>query len=528
MSDEAAARRPQAAAGPPPRPPGPSGSEVLGDLTDELRTTSTWTDDMVARAGIPMIDVPLVTVGGGFGSFVLADHLRVAGMPIGDLRALTPLSAPYEQYRYLAGCSQIPDDSRLRSDSASCPDNLWGFPSYALREAWEARSPLPIFGVASEPVLADYFTPRAEQVYRTTAKEAARIGWDQMVVPGRVRMMRKRRAAATSSCSTPPTRHHPHQPGGVPGALGARLGRLPGCEVPPRPAGLPAAHRRLPPGGQCLRAARPRLRRARGRWWHGVAARLGDRRVPHPAASARRRGKRGARTRIIHLFRTYRTGSSGPATFRRESANGFNYQAFNYPKAAWGGTLREKLMGLDGQQRVELIQGMGGTNTPHRKQWDQQLDRARAAGIYRPAVGVVDSVESRTGQVLTTVKTPDGQLMPLPADYVIDATGLESDVSSSQLLDDLSKHTGASRNPLNRLDVSGAFELTGTRSGDGRMYASGSITLGGPYAPVDSFLGLQYVAMQILDDLAAQGFVQRLGSWRSVTQWMRWARGVAP
>ena len=130
--------------------------------------------------------------------------------------------------------------------------------------------------------------------------------------------------------------------------------------------------------------------------------------------------------------------------------------------------------------------------------------------------------------VLTTIRTPDGGLAPLPADFVVDATGLESDISSSQLLADLLQHTGAARNPLRRLDVSGSFELTGCRSGEGRMYASGSITLGGPYAPVDSFLGLQYSALQILDELSAQGFVPRFGALRSVSQWVRWARGVAP
>ena len=42
-----------------------------GDLTRELLETSFWSDDLVSRAGIPIIDVPFVTVGGGIGSFVL-------------------------------------------------------------------------------------------------------------------------------------------------------------------------------------------------------------------------------------------------------------------------------------------------------------------------------------------------------------------------------------------------------------------------------------------------------------------------
>jgi len=36
-----------------------------------------WTDDMVQQAGIPIVDTPFVTVGGGIGSFVTVDYLRI-------------------------------------------------------------------------------------------------------------------------------------------------------------------------------------------------------------------------------------------------------------------------------------------------------------------------------------------------------------------------------------------------------------------------------------------------------------------
>jgi hypothetical protein len=54
-----------------------------GDLTDELIATDWWTDAMLTAAGIPVIDFPLVIVGGGIGSFVtnrlLADGRRPYG-----------------------------------------------------------------------------------------------------------------------------------------------------------------------------------------------------------------------------------------------------------------------------------------------------------------------------------------------------------------------------------------------------------------------------------------------------------------
>lgn len=508
----------------------PSGEpSASGDLTPRLRETSEWTDEMLAEAGIPLVDTPITSVGGGFGSFVLADHLRVAGMPTSGLRVVTPLRQPYETYRHLAGVSQIPDDSRLRSDAASCPDNIWGFPSYAVREAWQNKSPRPLVGVATEPVLSDYFTPQAGQVYRTTEKEAARIGWPEMLVPGRARMVRKRRGNGYFVLVTPP-------PGSAPTKRVAVRTRwvhvsvgYPGVKFLPD---LREYRQRTGDFHRVVNAYEPHDHVYDALVGRGGTVVLrgsgivGSRVLQRLLDDVERRG---ARTRIVHLFRTFRTSSSGPATFRRESANGFTYQAFNYPKAAWGGTLREQLLGREGQARADLIGQMGGTNTPHRKAWDEQLDRARASGVYRAAVGSVDTVEDGGDQgVLTTIKTPEGEHTRIDADYIIDATGLEADLTSSQLLGDLLEHTGAQRNPMSRLDVSRAFEVTGTRSGNGRVYASGSITLGGPYAPVDSFLGLQYVALQIADDLAAQGAVPRLTPWRSMAQWVRWARGVAP
>lgn len=50
-----------------------------GDLTPALIETDVWTDDMVAAAGIPIVDVPFVTIGGGIGSFVTFDTLRIYG-----------------------------------------------------------------------------------------------------------------------------------------------------------------------------------------------------------------------------------------------------------------------------------------------------------------------------------------------------------------------------------------------------------------------------------------------------------------
>ena len=100
----------------------------VGDLTPTLVDSSVWSDSMVAAAGIPIHDMPFVTVGGGIGSFVTVDYLRIAGVPTSQIRVLSNIDCPRQTYEYLTRVSQIPKSERIRSDSSSRPDNIWGFP----------------------------------------------------------------------------------------------------------------------------------------------------------------------------------------------------------------------------------------------------------------------------------------------------------------------------------------------------------------------------------------------------------------
>ena len=71
---------------------------------------------MVQAAGIPVFDIPFVTFGGGIGSFVTVDYLRIRGVPTNSIRILTNLNHPWQTYEYLTRVSQIPRSERLRSD----------------------------------------------------------------------------------------------------------------------------------------------------------------------------------------------------------------------------------------------------------------------------------------------------------------------------------------------------------------------------------------------------------------------------
>ena len=88
---------------------------MSGDLNEQLLGSDFWTDDMVAAAGIPVVDVPFVTIGGGIGSFVTVDYLRIAGVPTHHIRSSRPSTTPGRP------TSTSPGSRRSRAPSGSAP-----------------------------------------------------------------------------------------------------------------------------------------------------------------------------------------------------------------------------------------------------------------------------------------------------------------------------------------------------------------------------------------------------------------------
>lgn len=507
---------------------------MRGDITPALVETDGWTDDMLGRAGIPVIDVPFVTIGSGIGSFVTYDTLRIFGVPAQSMAVLGPQEVPWASYEYLTRVSQIPRTERLRSDSASTPDNIWGFPSYAVREALADKSIKPLWNVLVEPIFANYYTPRAGQAFVAMEREYQRIGYAGSLHKGQVRMVRRRHGGGYFTILTPPAGTTPtkriafrstyvHVAVGYPG-----LKLLPDLQEyrekhrdPTRVVNAYEPHEHV---YQALQR-RPGTVLIRGSGI--VASRVLQRLIDD-------RDRLRLNTTILHLFRTYVAGSHGKNVFtRRKGADGWAYQGFNYPKSVWGGQLKQKVRSLQGAERREAYEEISGTNTPIRDSWQEQLRRGRAQGWYQVMAGTMRAPRpagGRQGVVATIVPDPNAPL-PFPpptqpfdatVDYIIDCTGLEADIREHRLLADLLDHSSAGRNPMGRLDVDTTFELIGTRSGTGRIYASGSATLGGPFVGVDTFLGLQIAAQEIADDLAALGFCRRMGPLRSTSQWWLW------
>ncbi|WP_375487968.1 hypothetical protein [uncultured Jatrophihabitans sp.] len=498
-----------------------------GDLNDQLIASDWWNDQMVQAAGIPIVDVPFVTIGGGIGSFVTTDYLRIAGVPTEHIRVLSNIDHPWQTYEYLTRVSQIPRPERIRSDSASRPDNIWGFPSYAIEEAWREKKLKTAIQVFLEPMWRDFYTPKAGMVFGHLEREAKRIRYWDMLVKGQVRMIRRRQGGGYFTILTPPegaatTKRVAFRSQYVHVAIG-----YPGLKYLPD---LQEFRTKMQDFHHVVSAyedhehvynqlrTRPGTVLIRG---GGIVAS----RVLQRLMDDRR--KYNTNVQIVHLFRTFISSSHGKNAWnRRKGGNGFAYQGFNYPKSVWGGQLKSKMRRLEGNERAVAYDEMGGTNTPWRRSWQADMKEGRDQGWYRLMQGTAESMAvAPDGRIVTTVKTQQGPF-DVAADFVIDCTGLEADIAEHRVLKDLLDHSGAGRNPKGRLDVERSFELRGTASAQGAIYASGSPTLGGYFPGVDTFLGLQVAAQEIADDLARRGFCKKIGPARSVSQWLKWAKNT--
>lgn len=504
----------------------------LGHGVDDLETSlidqSIWDDTMLAKAGIPVVDIPFVTVGGGLASLGVVEALRVAGVPAANIKIVGARPLPHLNYKELAENSQIVGPDPLRSPSDVTMDNIWGFPGYALREAYHRRTLRPLLQVLAEPILCEYYNPQADHFYNSVERETQRLGWAQMLTLGQTVVVRRRSNGGYFVL------HHPFEGAGTERiayrATYVHIGvGYPGFKYPPE---IQEYRDQFQDHYRVVNAYDPHehlyedLRRAPGTVIVRGAGIVSTRVIQRLADD---RARSGTPTQIVHLIRSYVSAPTGPVHFRRKGSDGFTWQDFVYSKAAMGGQWKSKVERLDGQERVRFIKSIGGTTSPHRKVWTQPMEIGRREGWYSNRQGEVTEVVPAPGdKVAVRTETADGTQYEIVADYMIDCTGFNFDMREHRLVADLFEHAGAGRNPMGRLDVEKSFEVRGTRIGSGRMYASGAMTLGGYYAPVDSFLGVQYAGLKIAEDLATVGFARKIGLRRSLTQWLRWARNKTP
>ena len=267
----------------------------------------------------------------------------------------------------------------MRSNSESTPDNIWGTPGYAAREAWRSffsghvgHAMHILWQVFGEPIHAQTYTPLIGDVFRAADREAKRIGWQNIWRFGRIRAIRKtddgRYAIAYSQSDDQQqiARDSPRQ-------LRPTRDRLPGAAIPAGLAGVSRADGRFRARRQRLRVARPRLRASGAQRRRHPAARAGHRRLPvdpahlrgaqeepeyrHPASAAHA-DHRG------HKFRRA----------QRKAIHHVEIQAFNWPKGTWGGVQRQILEQADEETRLSLYADWGGTTTAQRRDWVRIID----------------------------------------------------------------------------------------------------------------------------------------------------------
>jgi pSer/pThr/pTyr-binding forkhead associated (FHA) protein len=493
----------------------------------------------LARTGVPCAETDYLTIGGGLGSFVWADHLRVYGARTDQVLALGPEPTPYAQFARLCRNSQIPPHERLRSNSDACPDNLWGWPGYAVRECWLAlrrgdfhNAARVLWQVFGEPTFAETYTPQVGAVFAALDREAERIGWADMWRPGYAHALRKtddgRYVVAYSKSrrrDAPFDRllvtQHLHIAIGHAGIrvlpdvqeYRARTGDRAHVVNAYEPHDHVYAHLRRHGGAVVVRG--------RGIVASRIIQLLGEARAQNDDIS------------ILHLLQSPIAAGRRYGNVQRRAAHHWEFQVFNWPKACWGGEFRAQLERSDEQERAQLLHIWGGTTTAERAEWTAVVERGLREGWYQIRFGALGHLEPNPDGALTIVIRGHGGLRErtaLCADFVIDCTGLEEQLEDHPLLSDLLAHYQLERNLHGQLKVDGTFEVAGMANGTGRTYASGTPAFGGSFAPVDSFLGLQYAAWRSVEALAAQRApgLRRLGGLRSLRQWLAWAQGRAP
>lgn len=462
----------------------------------------------------------VVTIGGGLGSFALIDRLRIAGVASHEIRVVSTTTDPTLRFAELCRWSGMLPGDRLRSDSSARMDNIWGFPGYAAAEAAEQRSARPLLRTMLEPLWAEPYAPTLQLLLDGVRREAERIRWTEMVTHGEAY-----RVTALPSGDYLVLVHREGQPdlaiqtGWVHLALGS-----PGPVV----SDAVTAYREQHDTDRVAHTYEPHEE-----VYQGLRRRGGDVLVRGSGIASSRvleriiddRDRSGREVHIWQLFETYHAAPTGPITRRHDAGHGYHYQTDSFPKAAFGGQIRDEIRRLDEPDRLEQIQRLGAPSTPYRSRWARQLRRGRAQGWYDAVVGELDEVRPRAAGLTASILLANRERLDLDVDSVIDATDTCTAAERHPLVRGLVEEELAQLNALGGLRVDEDFVVN--RSVAGGIVASGMTAAGAPLAPVDSFLGLQSAALSIARTLAESGIGEPLTPLRSLRSWWHWMEGAA-
>ena len=392
--------------------------------------------------GLRVDETDYLAVGGGLGSYIWVDLLRIYGVSSEKIVALGLDKEPFARYKRLCLNSQIPLHERLRSNSDSCPDNIWGWPSYGLREAWRDfgkgrlnESLKYLWKVFAEPDYAETYTPRANNVFDSIEREAHRIGWEQIYRYGRIRAIRKTDDGRYCVAYSKGRGDHAFY---VARFLHLATG-YPAIQFLPDLQAYREQYRDFKSVvnayedhnhvyEQLERQGGKVLIRGRGIVASRIIQRIYEARKKNPNIT------------ILHLMRSPKPKGNKFGKTERIVKHHFEFQPFNWPKACWGGELRVMLENASPDERKSLLADWGGTTTADRLDWQRITEESLRDGWYKIEFGEVQSVErdAQNGGTLTRIKEKgsNGQIT-INADFIVDATGLDAKVQASPLLEDL-------------------------------------------------------------------------------------------
>lgn len=492
----------------------------------------------IHATGLPVEEVEYATIGGGLGSFIWVDLLRIGGVSTEQVRVLGIEQQPYGRYQQLCLNAQIVAQERLRSPADACPDNIWGFPNYATLEATRGiakgklRSSLGyLWQVFAEPTLAATYTPKSGDVIGAIDREAARISWRKMIRTAHVQAIRKTtdgRYAIVYTCQQRTDyactiARYVHIATGYPA-----LQFLPDLQAyRDRTQDFKTVVNAYEPHEHIYESLATSGGTVLLRGTGIVAARILQK------LYTLRRSNDRVEIKVIQLIRSAKTEGNKYGLAERKVEHNYEFQPFNWPKSAWGGQYKAILETATPEQRQHLLADWGGVTTMNRPDWRRIITGGINKGWYQIFYGEVQQVVPHPthGGTITIVRESGVQSdMQVESDFIIDATAVDAPIMASPLLQDLVQQYNLPINQLGRLTVTADFELAAMANQSGKVYASGAITLGNYYAPVDSFLGLQYAAFEITQDLLSRNAkqLQPLVLSRSLFQWWKWMNNRSP
>jgi pSer/pThr/pTyr-binding forkhead associated (FHA) protein len=486
--------------------------------------------DDIHATGLKVEIVEYGTIGGGFGSFAWVDLLRIAGVKATDIAILSPEKSVHGRYRQLCLNAHVSDRERLRSQSDACPDNIWGFPGYGLREAVRKLGRgqfLPglqiLWQLLAEPLLENSYGPVDEQVLQAVDREAARISWQRMLRYAMVQTIRQTTDGRYALLYNQGDRY---------AILVTRYLHLatgyPAVEFLPD---LQDYRQRTKDFQLVVNAYEPHdhiyeqlgnrggtvLLRGSGTIACRVLQRIYRVRRNHPQQQIK----------VIHLWPQAVDGDRSNGVAQRSVNLNYQIQAFEWPKACWGGEYKMRLAAATTEQQQQFYLGWEGATIPQRRDWQKMLVGGISKGWYQQTIGHVHVVSPQPPGLAAKLQ---GEPTPVAADYIIDATGLAGSVMDSQLLADLVQQYQVALNMRGQFNVGENFAIEQLSAIGGRVYGSGITTAGNGYAPVDSFLGLQYAALASVCDLTDRGApgLKKLTGLKSAAQWWRWMTNKPP